>query len=64
MNAFMVFSQIQRRMIIAKNPDAHNAEISKVCEKLLMDKYHIRFFLIFYENADMNICTSTGVLIN
>jgi hypothetical protein len=30
MNAFMVFSQILRRRIIAKNPDAHNAEISKV----------------------------------
>jgi hypothetical protein len=37
MNAFMVFSQIQRRMIIAKNPDAHNAEISKVRERLFKE---------------------------
>ena len=30
MNAFMVWSQLQRRRIIADNPDSHNAEISKV----------------------------------
>ena len=35
MNAFMVFSQMRRRRIIAKNPDAHNAEISKVMIKLI-----------------------------
>jgi len=29
MNAFMVWSQLQRRRIIADNPDSHNAEISK-----------------------------------
>lgn len=29
MNAFMVFSLMQRREIIARNPDSHNAEISK-----------------------------------
>lgn len=29
MNAFMVWSQIQRRQICEKNPDMHNAEISK-----------------------------------
>lgn len=40
MNAFMVWSQLQRRQIIAKNPDAHNAEISKNLGKrwkMLMD---------------------------
>ena len=30
MNAFMVWSQMRRRRIIAENPDSHNAEISKV----------------------------------
>ena len=30
MNAFMVWSQLKRKQIIQANPDAHNAEISKV----------------------------------
>jgi transcription factor SOX4/11/12 (SOX group C) len=29
MNAFMVFSHIERKKIVAVNPDIHNAEISK-----------------------------------
>lgn len=29
-NHFMVFSLMARRNIIARNPDSHNAEISKV----------------------------------
>ena len=36
MNAFMVFSLMQRREIIARNPDSHNAEISKVSFQLLL----------------------------
>ena len=30
MNAFIVWSQLRRRRIIAEKPDSHNAEISKV----------------------------------
>lgn len=29
MNAFMVFSHIERKKIVELNPDIHNAEISK-----------------------------------
>jgi hypothetical protein len=29
MNAFMVFSHIERKKIVEVNPDIHNAEISK-----------------------------------
>ena len=33
MNAFMVYSQIERQKIIEQNPNAHNAEISKFLGK-------------------------------
>ena len=33
MNAFMVYSQIERQKIIEHNPNAHNAEISKFLGK-------------------------------
>ena len=41
MNAFMVFSLMQRREIIARNPDSHNAEISKVSFHLLMPTHRV-----------------------
>ena len=62
MNAFMVFSLMQRREIIARNPDSHNAEISKVSfpsrlantacltrsyiSKVDLHKFNLRDFLV------------------
>eukprot|EP00092_Neocalanus_flemingeri_P014393 GFUD01015525.1.p1 GENE.GFUD01015525.1~~GFUD01015525.1.p1 ORF type:complete len:482 (-),score=58.44 GFUD01015525.1:831-2276(-) len=46
MNAFMVWSQLRRRLIIAENPDSHNAEISKnlgKAWKMLTDKERAPF---------------------
>ena len=36
MNAFMVFSHIERKKIVELNPDIHNAEISKQLGKRLV----------------------------
>ena len=46
MNAFMVFSHIERKKIVEVNPDIHNAEISKQLGKR-WEQTHTYFVITF-----------------
>uniref|UniRef100_H2ZDX2 HMG box domain-containing protein n=1 Tax=Ciona savignyi TaxID=51511 RepID=H2ZDX2_CIOSA len=58
MNAFMIWSQIERRKIMEKTPDLHNAEISRNLGRLWKEQteYTKRPFLIEAERLRLQMC--------